>query len=942
MWRKIVDAPDESSVPLIKVLEKSFVSGQFQFKHLSFQEYLAAAELIHDFKPAKKGESSRPVVRSWHAACKCTADTPADNSEPFWRFLVEKYVRYNVIDIDMRNAKTSVLKYTKSSEFRKSDNTVKERVLVSASPFPSEGAVNLDDCEWILDDDLVSWMKFGAHVQRLNMRNLVNITNKVIRRCAETCRDLTEIDLSGCGRVTGDVLGYFGTMCDGLLSANFNGCASITNGDHMIKFFRAVENLEKLGMRESRVHASKLQAALKYLPRLTEADFSKCLVKSTPVAFDLTKALATCCPSLTVLNLEKWAGSDRGLSHLAQLKMLTSLNLTGWSITSDGIESFLNKYIRKHGKNSPLQYVVLVGTRVTGDGAANLLDSCENLAHFDLTGLNLKSLPLRIYNKKKCSQLRTLLLRNTSITEKPSHLRFAKGMPALMTLDVSGCEWMDDHILTKVFQLCKELDITQCKIDHTSAGDTCLQALGEAFPDLDAIDLTGCRNVTDKGLATLAQMCPHLLPGSVRSRRKGLWFMKHYAQHMKELSSVNIFKRLHQHKCNHSSPGTEKKEGEKDTDEKPCPFYGEPYMTLAKQMGTSSIQLALVCLVMQNPNLTGIDLGGCSVITEEHLVFLATECPQLSFRETTAHEKAKGSRFLRTILELHNTGLTDLDLRGCPISNDDLKLVAQYCPKLKQIDIRDCPKIMDDDGLVILVKRCADLAPNETLSQMKGSSYLRALAETHPDLRETIDLRGCSHVNDSILATFVKLCPKLHPDKIVSSAKGDRFVQAVAQTHRGLQHLSLCANPKPVRVFETPHPYRKRIGGAKAKLSSFQWAEKPVSVTFDPRSDDITVCTIDGVPYYLNAGTQYLAKGHHRERIKSKLYLPGIGGPPATIPAEGGELCFDPEELLQKLDMPQSEDGDHRWGWKCVVREEPNQQVSPFAHMRRSYILAKM
>ena len=42
----------------------------------------------------------------------------------------------------------------------------------------------------------------------------------------------------------------------------------------------------------------------------------------------------------------------------------------------------------------------------------------------------------------------------------------------------------------------------------------CAQALGEAFPDLDAIDLSGCESVTDEGLATLAKSCPRLHPGN--------------------------------------------------------------------------------------------------------------------------------------------------------------------------------------------------------------------------------------------------------------------------------------------------------------------------------------------------------------------------------------------------------------------------------------------
>ena len=113
------------------MLKKSPESGQYQFKHLSFQESLAAAERIHDFEPAAAGEADRPVKRVWYQACEYAANTPADNSEPFWRFLVEKYVRFNEIEINPRSMKTSVLRYAKG------DNAVMRRVLVSASPFPS-------------------------------------------------------------------------------------------------------------------------------------------------------------------------------------------------------------------------------------------------------------------------------------------------------------------------------------------------------------------------------------------------------------------------------------------------------------------------------------------------------------------------------------------------------------------------------------------------------------------------------------------------------------------------------------------------------------------------------------------------------------------------------------------------------------------------------------
>ena len=73
--------------------------------------------------------------------------------------------------------------------------------------------------------------------------------------------------------------------------------------------------------------------------------------------------------------------------------------------------------------------------------------------------------------------------------------------------------------------------------------------------------------------------------------------------------------------------------------------------------------------------------------------------------------------------------------------------MSKCCPKLKCIDVRECPNIKNDAGLALLAK-CADLLPNQTLSLKKGGKYLLALAAAHPDgeIGGPIDLRDCSQV----------------------------------------------------------------------------------------------------------------------------------------------------------------------------------------------------
>ena len=107
-------------------------------------------------------------------------------------------------------------------------------------------------------------------------------------------------------------------------------------------------------------------------------------------------------------------------------------------------------------------------------------------------------------------------------------------------------------------------------------------------------------------------------------------------------------------------------------------------------------------------------------------------------------------------------------------------------------------------------------------------------------------------------------CPKLHPDDIISTAKGDKFVDAVCQTHPELKHLSLCASPRPVRVFENVHPEECYWKSAEV---SFSWADK-VTLTFDPRSD-LVLFKLNDNSYYLNAGSRPFQPGEPKKEEKA-------------------------------------------------------------------------
>ena len=73
------------------------------------------------------------------------------------------------------------------------------RALVTQSVFPQVGISNLDDCEWIMDDDLLTWTAAGSDVETVGLRGCTLITNTGVARLAAVCRDLKAFALVALG-----------------------------------------------------------------------------------------------------------------------------------------------------------------------------------------------------------------------------------------------------------------------------------------------------------------------------------------------------------------------------------------------------------------------------------------------------------------------------------------------------------------------------------------------------------------------------------------------------------------------------------------------------------------------------------------------------------------------------------------------------------------------
>ena len=115
--------------------------------------------------------------------------------------------------------------------------------------------------------------------------------------------------------------------------------------------------------------------------------------------------------------------------------------------------------------------------------------------------------------------------------------------------------------------------------------------------------------------------------------------------------------------------------------------------------------------------------------------------------------------------------------------------VAVKHADLEFLDLTNMPKVTDK-GLAALIKGCPRLSPCKLLSNCKGSMFFQAVVTSRPDL-EVVDLRDCEGATDEGLAALVRNCPKLHPDKICSHAKGEAFLAAVVAHHQDIRQIDV-------------------------------------------------------------------------------------------------------------------------------------------------------
>ena len=195
-WDAIKRTPS-GEIPLIKRLETpdQDVGESFQFKHLSFQEVLAADRITSSKSlGSANGVGSMPF-KEMYTKLECLQV----ESVPFLRAVVGSYFEMGMLHVDHENVREScdeaLPKRTETETyFQTGFRELMLRQILTCSKFPTEAdRLNLRDCAWLQSQDVQEWVKSGSNISELEIQGCILLDADAVSCFLSKCRNLGEI-----------------------------------------------------------------------------------------------------------------------------------------------------------------------------------------------------------------------------------------------------------------------------------------------------------------------------------------------------------------------------------------------------------------------------------------------------------------------------------------------------------------------------------------------------------------------------------------------------------------------------------------------------------------------------------------------------------------------------------------------------------------------------
>eukprot|EP00475_Leptophrys_vorax_P034403 TRINITY_DN5545_c1_g2_i1.p1 TRINITY_DN5545_c1_g2~~TRINITY_DN5545_c1_g2_i1.p1 ORF type:complete len:602 (-),score=-12.59 TRINITY_DN5545_c1_g2_i1:489-2294(-) len=354
-----------------------------------------------------------------------------------------------------------------------------------------------------------------------------------------------------------------------------------------------------------------------------------------------------------------------------------------------------------------------------------------------------------------------------------SLMAVGENMRRLEHLRLRSVANLTDGVVAHIARSCRRLQ--ELDVSFTAVTDDALHAVGAHLPALTHLDLKHCKNISGKGIASVASGCPQLQMlhlGVVEVSDEGLVALGRFSKRLQEL---------------YLDYGAGQREL-LSREAVAALAAGCRSLRVLSLRGSRQVDNGAVAGLSRGcPSLQVLDLHACDQVGDSGLHEIVTGCKQL--RELVLTGTVVGPAGPATFAG----GLPHLEilrLSGELISDAVVQSVAANCPRLTEIHLSNCH--VGDSGLQQLLTACAHLrsVTLKASAELQGTGFA-AVASGACQAMESLALTACG-ITDEGLQAITHACPNLHQLNLAGCAKltGDGIASALP-TCSALKELNL-------------------------------------------------------------------------------------------------------------------------------------------------------
>ena len=480
------------------------------------------------------------------------------------------------------------------------------------------------------------------YLENLNMRLCGHLTDagllQILQLSGSTLRSL---DLQWTN-TTGESLSEKKRTLPCLENLNMSCCNQLTNKGLLQILQLCGSTLRSLDISITNITGENLSEYKGTLPCLENLNISCCNQLTNK---GLLQILQLCGSTLRSLDISDTAITGENLSELkGTLSCLDNLGMSSCNkVTNKGLLQIIQLC------GSTLRSLVIGVTNITGEYLPKYKGTLPYLENLNMTFCEQLTNKGLLQILQLCdSKLRSLNIRFTNITGE--NLSEYKGtLLCLESLDMISCQQLTDKGLLQILQLCGST-LRSLNIEFTNITGETLSDYKGTLPCLENLNMTSCKQLTDKGLLQILQLCGSRLRSlDIRNTNTTGEYLSDYKGTLPCLENLNI-KQL--------------------TD--------KGLLKILQLCGST-----LRSLNISYTNITGENLS------EYKGTLLCIENLNMSFCYKLT------DRGLLQILKLCGSTLRSLDIEGTNITGENLSEYKETLPCFENLDMTLCEQLMD-------------------------------------------------------------------------------------------------------------------------------------------------------------------------------------------------------------------------------------------------------